>query len=216
MNPYQQLVTDIEKREARRASDTQAANISQQAAQAGGLGGYREAVMQSERERNLGQQLQDIQATGGRAAFDQAQQAFEADRAARLQEAQLGLQTGTQAQQALQQAEKLRQSAFGTTEQARQAQQKMAIDSFQAGEQARQQAAQFGMTAQQQEDAARQAKEKFSQSAFQQQKRVEGLSKSLMCNLFKPGNVKAKRLVKKQWSNNGRSRSSRAVCPAFI
>ena len=168
MNPYQQLVTDIEKREARRASDTQAANISQQAAQAGGLGGYREAVMQSERERNLAQQLQDIQATGGRAAFDQAQKAFEADRAARLQEAQLGLQTGTQAQQALQQAEKLRQSAFGTTEQARQAQQKMAIDSFQAGEQARQQAAQFGMTAQQQADAARQAQEKFRQGAFGQ------------------------------------------------
>ena len=52
MNPYQQLVTDIEKREVQRQSDIQAADISQQAAQAGGLGGYREAIMQAERERN--------------------------------------------------------------------------------------------------------------------------------------------------------------------
>ena len=174
MNPYQQLVTDIEAREAKRASDTQAAEIAQQAAMAGGLGGYREGILQSERERNLSQQLADIQAKGGQAAFAQAQQAFEADRAARLQEAQLGLQTGTQAQQAQQQAEQLRQSAFGTTEQARQAQQKMAIDSFQAGEQARQQAAQFGMTAQQQEDAARQAQEKLRQGALGQT--MEGMA----------------------------------------
>ena len=174
MNPYQQLVTDIEAREAKRASDTQAAEIAQQAAMAGGLGGYREGILQSERERNLSQQLADIQAKGGQAAFAQAQQAFEADRAARLQEAQLGLQTGTQAQQAQQQAEQLRQSAFGTTEQARQAQQKMAIDSFQAGEQARQQAAQFGMTAQQQEDAARQAQEQLRQGALGQT--MEGMA----------------------------------------
>ena len=40
--------------------------------------------MQSERERNLGQQLGDIQTRGSQAGFQQAQQAFEADRAARL------------------------------------------------------------------------------------------------------------------------------------
>jgi hypothetical protein len=92
--------------------------IEQQATQAGGLGGYREAIMQAERQRNLGQQLQDIQATGDTAAYQQALQAFEQDRAARGQE------------------EQFRQQAFGTTEEARQAQQRMAIDSFQAGEQA--------------------------------------------------------------------------------
>jgi len=42
--------------------------IEQQATQAGGLGGYREAIMQAERQRNLGQQLQDIQATGDTAS----------------------------------------------------------------------------------------------------------------------------------------------------
>tara|TARA_R100000322_G_scaffold54074_1_gene33528 strand:- start:1597 stop:3234 length:1638 start_codon:yes stop_codon:yes gene_type:complete len=172
MNPYQQLVTDIEKREAQRASDTQAAEISQQAALAGGLGGYREAILQSERERNLAQQLGDIQARGGQAAFDQAQKAFEADRAARLQEAQFGLQTGTEQQKALQQAEQFRQAAFGATEQARQAQQGMAIDAFQAGEAAKQQAAQLGLTAQQQEDAAQRAQEDFAQQQFQQNEQL--------------------------------------------
>jgi hypothetical protein len=83
MNPYQQLVTDIEKREARRQSEIAESGISQQAAAAGGLGGYREAIMQAERERNLGQQLADIQATGGQRAYEQALQAFEADRGAR-------------------------------------------------------------------------------------------------------------------------------------
>ena len=150
MNPYQQLVTDIEKREAQRQSDVQAADISQTAAQAGGLGGYREAIMQSERERNLGQQLADIQTRGGQAAFDQAQQAFEADRAARLQEAQYGLTAAGQLDQAQQQREAFSQSAY------------------QAGEQAKQRAAEMGMTAQQQADAARQAQEQFRQSAFGQ------------------------------------------------
>ena len=36
--------------------------IASKAAQSGGLGGYREAILQSERERNLGQRLDDIQA----------------------------------------------------------------------------------------------------------------------------------------------------------
>jgi len=150
MNPYQQLVTDIEKREAQRQSDIQAADISQTAAQAGGLGGYREAIMQAERERNLGQQLADIQTRGGQAAFEQAQQAFEADRAARLQEAQFGLTASEQLERAKQQAEQFRQQAFQT------------------GEQARQRAAEMGMTAQQQEDAARQAQEQFEQASFAQ------------------------------------------------
>jgi hypothetical protein len=122
MNPYTQLVTDVQKREARKQSDITGSNIAQQAAQAGGLGGYREAIMQSEREGDLSQQLQDIQATGDQAAYQQAMQAMEADRSARLQEAQFGTQVRGQD-----------------------------IQAFQAGEQATQQAAQMGFSAQQQE-----------------------------------------------------------------
>ena len=88
MNPFQRLVTDIEKREARRASDITGEQIGSQAAQAGGLGGYREAILQAERERNLGQQLGDIEARGQRQAFAEAQQQFERDRLARAQAAQ--------------------------------------------------------------------------------------------------------------------------------
>ncbi len=94
MNPYQQLVVDREKDEARRQSEIMEQNIGLQSSQVGGLGGYREAIMQSERQRNLEDQMGDIQSAGSQQAFNQAQQAFEADRSARLQEGQMGLQLG--------------------------------------------------------------------------------------------------------------------------
>tara|TARA_R110000744_G_scaffold159892_1_gene276001 strand:- start:224 stop:1285 length:1062 start_codon:yes stop_codon:yes gene_type:complete len=83
MNPYQQGVTDIQKREAIRDSDIQGNQMAGKAAQSGGLGGYREAIMQSERQRNLNQNLGDIQARGGLAAYQQAMQGLEGDRRSR-------------------------------------------------------------------------------------------------------------------------------------
>ena len=68
MNPYQQGVIDMAQREAIRTSNILGNQIASKAAQSGGLGGYREAIMQSERERNLGQRLDDIQAKGSQAA----------------------------------------------------------------------------------------------------------------------------------------------------
>ena len=169
MNPYQQLVTDIEKREARKQSEAQGSAIGQQAAQAGGLGGYREAIMQSEREKNLSEQLQDIQSRGGQAAFAQAQKAFEADRAARLQEGKFGLEGSQQLEQARQQQERFRQS------------------SFQAGEQAKQKAAELGLSAEQQEQAARQAQEKFRQDAFSKTESGKALEQKLDQASFEAG-----------------------------
>jgi hypothetical protein len=113
MDPYQQLVTDIEKREAARQSNIMGSQIGQRAATQGSLGGYREAIMQAERERNLGQQLGDIQARGSQQAFGQAQQAFEADRQRRLQAAQLGLDIGRTREGFEQAAEQFGQGAFG-------------------------------------------------------------------------------------------------------
>jgi hypothetical protein len=75
----------------RELSDIQGTDIGQQAALAGGLGGYREAIMQSERQRNLGQQLSDIQVQGDQQAFESAQRAFDTDRAARESASQLAL-----------------------------------------------------------------------------------------------------------------------------
>jgi len=148
MSPYQQNVVDIQKREARRQSDIVGEQIADRAAQAGGLGGYREAILQAERDRNLGQQLDDIQARGSQAAFDTAIRQLGAERAADLSAAQLGLQQ------------------VGLGEQARQRQEQLDQQAFAFGETARQQAAKLGLTAQQQEEAARQAQEKFGQTAF--------------------------------------------------
>ena len=166
-NPYQQLVTDVEKREAARQSNIMGSQIGQQAAQTGGMGGYREAIMQSERERNLGQQLGDIQTRGSQAGFQQAQQAFEADRAARLQAGQLGLQVGGARESALQAGERFGQQQFMTNEQLRQQQQQAELGAYQAGESSRQQAGAMGMTAQQAEDSAQRAQQQAELSAYQ-------------------------------------------------
>ena len=91
MNPFQQAFIDRQKRLAREESERQQRDIAQAAAVAGGLGGYREGIMQSERQRNLSNQLQDIQAAGDLENFRQAQQAFEADRLARQRGADIGL-----------------------------------------------------------------------------------------------------------------------------
>ena len=154
MSPYQQNVIDIEKREAARQSDIMSKGIGDQATAQGGLGGYREAIVQAERERNLGQQLGDIQTRGSQAAFESAQAQLERERAAQLSGAQFGL------------------SRFGAQEGALQTQEQLSQASFNAGEQARQQAAQLGLSAQQQEEAARQAQEKFAQSGFQMQQQA--------------------------------------------
>tara|TARA_Y100001937_G_scaffold126046_1_gene194322 strand:- start:272 stop:1195 length:924 start_codon:yes stop_codon:yes gene_type:complete len=110
MNPFQQNVIDIQKREAQRRSEMAGDRISDAATKAGGLGGYREAIMQAERERNLAQRMDDIQARGSQRAFQAASRQLDADRRAEAQafdlanranlmagEAQMGLGSATQA-----------------------------------------------------------------------------------------------------------------------
>ena len=90
-NPFQQGVTDIAKREARRDSEILANQIESKAAQSGGLGGYREAILQAERERGLGQRLDDIQLKGSNLAFQNAMKQLQAERQTGLAEQQLSL-----------------------------------------------------------------------------------------------------------------------------
>lgn len=115
MSPYMQNVVDIQKREAQRQSGIQGTQQQAQAAQAGAFGGGRDAIMRAERERNLSQQMGDIQATGSQAAYQQAQQQFNAEQQARLtaQQAnqQAGLATGTQNLSAAQQTALANQAA---------------------------------------------------------------------------------------------------------
>ena len=91
MNPFQQTFIDRQKELARQESARQQSEIGQQAAMAGGLGGYREGIMQAERERNLMNQMQDIQAAGDMANFEQARRAYETDRQNRMDVADLGI-----------------------------------------------------------------------------------------------------------------------------
>ncbi len=77
MNPFLRNVTDIEKREAQRVADVQEQQLAAQAAQAGAFGGSRAAVLEAERQRNLAQQLGDIEARGRAAAFQDAQARLE-------------------------------------------------------------------------------------------------------------------------------------------
>ena len=90
MNPYQQLVLENQMREARRQSEISGQGLGLQAAGQGSLGGYREAIMQAERQSNLERQLGDIYGAGMQQAFGQAQQALDRDRAYAEAAARLG------------------------------------------------------------------------------------------------------------------------------
>jgi len=94
MSPYMQSVVDIQKREAARQAGIQGTQQQAQAAQAGAFGGGRDAIMRAERERNLAQQMGDIQAQGSQNAYQQAQQQFNAEQQARLQAQQANQQAG--------------------------------------------------------------------------------------------------------------------------
>jgi len=148
MNPFQQSVTDIQKREAIRQSEMMGDKTADVAIMSGGLGGYREAILQAERERNLSQQLDDIQAKGSLGAFQSAQAQLAAERQAQLTGQQFNLQQ------------------YMAEEQARQRETQLDTQRYQVGESARQAAAKLGLTAAQQNEAARQAQEKYMQSAF--------------------------------------------------
>ena len=166
MSPYQQAVTDVAKREAIRTSNIAGKKIADAATAQGGLGGYREAIQQAERERNLGQRLDDIQITGGQRAYDAAVSALTAERAADLGVAQFGLQQFQAGEGAQQTQEKLMQAALQAGEQAKAQAAKLGLTADQQTEASRQAAAKFGLSAQQLQDAARQKQEQLTQSAF--------------------------------------------------
>ena len=99
MNPYQQNVIDVQKREATRQSEMRGDRFADAATKSGGLGGYREAIMQAERERNLGQQMDDIQAKGSQQAYQAASRQLDSDRRADAQAYDLSSRYGLMAGQ---------------------------------------------------------------------------------------------------------------------
>ena len=117
MSPYMQNVVDIQQREAMRAGDVAQQQLAAGAVAAGGFGGSRQAILEAEQQRNLQQQLGDIQARGLASAYEDAQNRLAQQRARELsagsQFAGLGssaLQTGLQELGALQQIGGVRQA----------------------------------------------------------------------------------------------------------
>jgi hypothetical protein len=92
MSPYIRNVLDTQKREAVR--DARQGQIVQDlgAARQGTYGGSRQLLAGLERERNLGQQLGDIEARGLQGAFESSQGQFERDRTAQMAAQQANLQ----------------------------------------------------------------------------------------------------------------------------
>jgi len=94
MSPYMQNVVDVQKAQALLDFDRAQAARNQQAIQAGAFGGSRQAVQQALAGEELQRRLGEIQATGQQKAFEQAQQQFERDRAARESAERLGITAG--------------------------------------------------------------------------------------------------------------------------
>jgi hypothetical protein len=99
MSPFQQAVTDVALREARRQGDIQRRGLESQATKVGAFGGSRAALEQMEAERNIQRGLADIQATGSQSAYESALAQLTADRAAAASAApqMAALGTGLQA-----------------------------------------------------------------------------------------------------------------------
>ena len=177
MSPYMTGVTDIASREARRQADISRQAEQARLAQAGAYGGSRQAIMEAERQRNLGTQLEDITTKGLQSAYDRALQQ-------RFQEAGLGLeaQRATEAsrqfgaQQGMTAADLAARYGQSAQQAAEQSRQFGATQGLTAAEQA----ARFGLTAQQanqqaaleaarQAEASRQFGAKYGLEGLQQQ-----------------------------------------------
>jgi hypothetical protein len=117
MNPFIEQAMEPQLREAQRSSEMQRMADQAQATRAGAFGGGRQAIVEAERQRNLGMQQGDIRARGYMSAFDQAQQNFAREQQMREQSRQYGAGLGLQGlQTALQgagQMGQLGQTEFG-------------------------------------------------------------------------------------------------------
>ena len=99
MSPFIQQALEPQMREA--VYSAKRGQLAQDlgAARQGTYGGSRQLLASLERERNLGQQLGDIQSRGMQSAYENAQAQFERDRAAQMQAQQANLQANLGVQQ---------------------------------------------------------------------------------------------------------------------
>ena len=95
MSPYMQNVVDTQKQQAIRDYARQIPGLQTQGIRAGARGGTREALLQSEANRNLQNQLQGIQATGTQQAYQGAQDILNRGTQFGLQGYGQGIQAGS-------------------------------------------------------------------------------------------------------------------------
>ena len=150
MSPYIENALAPQMREAARQSAMEGQKYQAQAAMQGAFGGSRSALVEAERQRNLGQQQADIYGRGMQSAFEQARQAQQFGSTLGLQ----GMQTAGQMAGTLGQ---LGQTQFGQQQQALQTQAQMG---------GQQQALEQQRLAQQYADFAAQRQHPYQQLAF--------------------------------------------------
>jgi hypothetical protein len=181
MSPFVQQALEPQMREA--VTSARRGQVAQDlgSARQGTYGGSRQLLASMERERNLGQQMGDIQARGMQSAFENAQQQFERDRAAGMNVGQQNLTSALETQRlgATTGLEALRANQTADLERQRMGEQSRQFGAGQ-GLAAYQQLGQFGQTmtnvgsAQQQADLARyglQTSTAAQQQALGQQRR---------------------------------------------
>jgi hypothetical protein len=99
MNPYLQSALNPQIEEARRQAQITRLGDANRLTQAGAYGGSRQAIMESELNRSLGQNLANITGQGYQTAYDKAMQQFNTEQGAAQQAQNLTNQYGLQALQ---------------------------------------------------------------------------------------------------------------------
>jgi hypothetical protein len=146
MSPYMRNVVERQQADAQRQSDIASQIQGAQAARSGAFGGSGDYLMRGQARNNLARQQGDIFAQGQQAAFQQGQQQFNTEQAARLQanlaNQQAGLQVGGQNLQAKLGVQQL---GAGQDIQAQLANQNQLMQAQQLAEQSRQYGAGLGL-----------------------------------------------------------------------
>jgi hypothetical protein len=165
MSPYMQGVVEQQKKQALRDYSRQIPGLQATGIRSGARGGTREAILQAEAQRGLQDQLGSLQATGLQNAFQQGQQQFNTEQAARLQ-AQLANQQARQGSQqmGLSQLQNLNQLAMQGAGLGAQ----YGLAGQQLAEQSRQYGAGLGMQGLAQQIAAAQALGGLGMNEYQQ------------------------------------------------
>jgi hypothetical protein len=146
MSPYMQNVVARQQQDAARQAAIAGQAQQAQAARSGAFGGSGDYLMRGQARNNLARQQGDIFAQGQQAAFQQGQQQFNTEQAARLQanlaNQQAGLQVGGQNLQAKLGVQQL---GAGQNLQAQLANQQQLMQAQQLAEQSRQYGAGLGL-----------------------------------------------------------------------